>query len=340
MRRHRLLWTLGLSLSLVTPLILAAAYPGVLCRWWGLGCLDPCGSLRQVDSFGRNPGRLQMCVYVPDELPRRRPLVVVLHGCSQRAEAYAIGSGWIEIADARGFALLLPQQRTSNNVGRCFNWFLPRDAMSAAAGGSGEAVSIREMIAWMREGPHASDPDRIYVTGFSAGGAMTAALLADYPGLFAGGAVIAGVPYGCASSTAEAIACMTMGRDLPGQLWAEHVSRARAVGAAREKRSVKLSVWQGAADTTVAPLNAREIVEGWLSLLGVDTRPDRALGIEGARYTGYEDASGNLLVESYLVPGMGHGVPIHAAAGCGSPGRYFRDIGLCASRRIAEFWGL
>ncbi|NEV64371.1 extracellular catalytic domain type 1 short-chain-length polyhydroxyalkanoate depolymerase [Thiorhodococcus minor] len=340
MRGHRLVWGLGLGLSLMTLLALAAAYLGVLCQWWGLGCLDPCGALRQVEGFGRNPGRLQMCVYVPDGLPRQSPLVVVLHGCSQGAEDTAKGAGWTEIADARGLALLLPQQMTPNNLGRCFNWFLPRDAMSAAAGGSGEAVSIREMIAWMLEGPYAPDPDRIYVSGFSAGGAMTAALLADYPSLFAAGAIFAGVPYGCASSTAEAIACMTLGRDLPGQIWAERISRAGMAAAAAESPSVKLSVWQGAADKTVAPLNAQKIVEGWLSLLDVDPRPDRVLRVEGARYLGYEDASGTLVVERYLIPGLGHAVPVDAAAGCGSPGRYFRDIGLCASRRIVDFWGL
>jgi poly(3-hydroxybutyrate) depolymerase len=43
------------------------------------------------------------------------------------------------------------------------------------------------------------------VTGLSAGGAMTLAMPATYPDVFAAGAVIAGLPYGGATNAQEAL---------------------------------------------------------------------------------------------------------------------------------------
>ena len=45
---------------------------------------------------------------------------------------------------------------------------------------------------------------RIFVTGLSAGGAMTSVMLASYPEVFAAGAIIAGLPYGVATNPSEA----------------------------------------------------------------------------------------------------------------------------------------
>ena len=120
----------------------------------------------------------------------RRALVVVLHGCGQTAAAYDFGTGWSTLAKRYGFALLMPEQQGANNANTCFNWFNPGDV----ARGRGEAASIRQMVARM-VADHKIDPRRIYVTGLSAGGAMTSVMLATYPEVFAGGAIIAGLPY-------------------------------------------------------------------------------------------------------------------------------------------------
>ena len=157
-------------------------------------------------SFGSNPGNLRMFKFVPDGLPASRPLVVALHGCSQTASSYDDETGWTALAERLGFALLLPQQRqslgsfaTGNNVFGCFNWFLPGDISRD----QGEALSIKQMIDTMKT-DHGSDSTKVFVTGLSAGGAMTAVMLATYPEVFAGGAVIAGLPYHCAASASEA----------------------------------------------------------------------------------------------------------------------------------------
>lgn len=145
-------------------------------------------SLTQVTGFGTNPGALTMYKYVPSGLPANAPLVVALHGCAQSASNYDAETGWILLADRWKFALLLPEQTSGNNSSRCFNWFESGDI----ARGSGEALSVKQMVDRMKT-DHFSDPARVYVTGLSAGGAFTAVMLAAYPDVFAGGAIVAGV---------------------------------------------------------------------------------------------------------------------------------------------------
>ncbi|RYD84555.1 MAG: PHB depolymerase family esterase, partial [Sphingomonadales bacterium] len=152
------------------------------------------GRLQGLTGFGSNPGNLAASVHIPERLSDRPALVVVLHGCLQTAAAYDSGSGWSHLADEHGFAVLFPEQRRANNANLCFNWFLPEDN----ARDLGEAHSISGMIAAVVR-DHGIDPARVFVTGLSAGGAMASVMLATYPELFAGGAIIAGLPFGCAS---------------------------------------------------------------------------------------------------------------------------------------------
>ena len=159
------------------------------------------GRLRRLDGLKANPGNLNAWFYKPDQAAGGRlPLVVVLHGCTQTAAGYDQGSGWSELGSTHGFATLFPEQQRANNPNLCFNWFQPGDTRRAA----GEASSIAEMIEVMVE-KHGVDRERVYITGLSAGGAMTSVMLATYPEIFAGGAIIAGLPYGAASGVPEAL---------------------------------------------------------------------------------------------------------------------------------------
>src|SRR5215207_11760807 len=137
------------------------------------------GRLRTVEGFGFNPGRLALYAYVPAGMGKGAPLVVVLHGCTQTAASYDEGSGWSRLADEHGFAVAFPEQRSENNGKLCFNWFDPRHTER----GRGEAQSIAQMIEHMVVA-HGLDGSRIYITGLSAGGAMTSVMLATYPELF------------------------------------------------------------------------------------------------------------------------------------------------------------
>lgn len=333
--------TLGLAAVAGVLALSKPAVAGVLCDFLGIGCppkLD-CGSLTPVADFDNNPGGLQMCAYVPSGLLPDRPLVVALHGCTQQAKDYGDGSGWTKLADEYRFALLLPQQTQANNPMKCFNWFKPNDVKRHdAAGTTGEAASIWAMIQKM-QADYKTNPDKVYVTGLSAGGAMTAALLAAYPEVFKGGATVAGVPYGCAQGMVDGLSCMSSGKDLSPQDWGNRV-RAAAPGHVAGDSVPKISVWQGSADSTVNPMNAGEMVDEWTNVIGIDQTPEKSATVNGADYKGYADGSGTVLVEEYIIPGMDHGVAVDPQHGCGKAAPYILDKGICSSRLIVTFWGL
>ena len=115
---------------------------------------DASSPLEEVTDFGDNPGNLRMFAFVPAQLQKPRALVVVLHGCGQTAPAYDFGAGWSTLARHYGFALLMPEQQRANNGNTCFNWFNPEDT----ARDSGEARSIREMIAYLAEAHRSAKP--------------------------------------------------------------------------------------------------------------------------------------------------------------------------------------
>ena len=207
-------------------------------------------SLTEVSGFGSNPGNLRMFKIIPAGLPASAPLVVALHGCTQSAAAYDAESGWAMLASRWQFALLLPQQQSSNNASSCFNWFEAGDI----ARGSGEALSIRQMVAKMAT-DHGVDPARVYVTGLSAGGAMTSVMLATYPEVFAGGAIIAGVPYSCGTGTSAAFSCMNPGSNLSPAQWGAKV---RAASSHAGPWPI-VSIWHGDADYVVRPVQPHRI---------------------------------------------------------------------------------
>src|SRR5690349_15782161 len=195
-----------------------------------------------------------MFKFVPDGLPNGAPLVVVLHGCGQSAAAFANSTGWTALAERWGFALLAPEQRPFNNHGGCFNWFEPGDIERDR----GEAASIRQMVGRMIV-DHAIDPRRIYVTGLSAGGAMAVALLATYPDVFAGGGIVAGLPYKSAIGMREALGTMFRGRTKEPAEWGDLVRNASNHAGPWPI----VSIWQGTSDKTVAAKNAIELANQW-----------------------------------------------------------------------------
>ena len=292
------------------------------------------GRLREVIGFGSNPGNLRMFVHVPERLPADAPLVVVLHGCTQTAAGYDLGAGWSMLADRYGFALLLPEQQRDNNPQGCFNWFRPEDTRR----GRGEALSVEQMVARMLA-DHPIDSRRVFVTGLSAGGAMAAAMLATYPDVFAGGAVLAGLPYGCASDVQEALDCMFQGRSRPAREWGDLV---RAASPHRGPWP-KLSVWHGSLDTTVVPANAEELVKQWIDLHGLGSTPSATDEIDGYPHRVWRNSQGEAVIEAYTITGMAHGTPVAPGRGeapHGAAAPFMLDVGIASSYHIAKFWGL
>lgn len=291
------------------------------------------GHLREIAGFGSNPGNLRMLTYVPDDLPEGAGLVVVLHGCTQTATSYDTATGWSTLADRHGFALLLPEQRRSNNPLRCFNWFRQQDYLRDG----GEAESIRQMIERMIA-ERGIDRSRIFVTGLSAGGAMTSVMLATHPELFAGGAIVAGVPYRCANGLQEGFDVIFQGRALSELEWGEKVRAASAHGGPWPR----VQVWHGDADSTVKPMNGEEVVKQWRDVHGLSAEPAHEEQIGPHRRRVWRDADGRDLVVHYSVSGMAHGQAIDPDGidGCGRPAPFIIDAGISSPTHIARSWGL
>jgi poly(hydroxyalkanoate) depolymerase family esterase len=330
-------------------------------RTWALAALlaplaipASAAGLTEVTGFGSNPGNLRMFKYVPEGLPAKRPLVVALHGCRQHAADYDEETGWVKYAEAWRFTLLFPEQQDANNQRRCFNWFNGRsfwfewtEPGTDLDRDEGEALSIKQMIDRVKADHHV-DERRVFVTGLSAGGAMTAVMLSVYPEVFSGGAIIAGVPYQCALNASRALSrCgVDLGgmrsvpiRDLTPSEWGSRVR-----DATRHRGPwPRLSIWHGDNDQTVTPDTGRELLEQWTNVHGIDQAPDAQNSVKGYPHLEYRDDSGNTLVETYTITGMGHGVPVGPGPAddqCGAARDFVLDAGICAAYHIGKFWGL
>jgi poly(hydroxyalkanoate) depolymerase family esterase len=290
--------------------------------------------LTEVSDFGSNPGNLRMLTYVPLQLPSRSPLVVVLHGCLQTARDYDEGSGWSMLAKRHRFALVYAEQARTNNPNRCFNWFQSHDARR----GSGEALSIRQMVTRMRR-THSIDPARIFITGLSAGGAMASVMLATYPEVFAGGGIIAGLPYGAASGMRQVMSAMKRPQARSAQQWGDLVRSASSYTGPRPT----VSIWHGTADRTVAASNAAALLSQWTNVHGVSEEVFTQTSLAGHRRRTWSNRRGDPVIELYLIEDMGHGTPVRrtkaqAAAGGAEP--FMLDVGISSSLHLAKSWGL
>lgn len=287
--------------------------------------------LSRLKVTGANPGELDGWYQVP-ELPEAPPaLVVVLHGCTQTAARYDDGSSWSELADEYGFAVLFPEQSRQNNPNLCFNWFQVEDISR----GQGEVQSIRAMIGQM-VADHGIDPKRIYITGLSAGGAMANAMLAAYPEVFAGGAIIAGLPYAVANTVPEAFDRMR-GHGIPA---AETLQRSLRSASPHRGPWPTVSVWHGTSDNTVAVDNARAIVGQWRGIHGVGAKPTSSETFAHHSRLTWKDGSGREVIDLHLIRGMGHGTPIDTETGYGCSAPYMLDVGVSSTAEIARDWGL
>lgn len=291
------------------------------------------GPLNEISNFGSNPGRLRMFLRVPARVSERPALIVALHGCKQTASSFDLGSGWSVLAERHGFLILFPEQQASNNPNRCFNWFADEDTRRDG----GEAHSIRQMIDYAVES-QGIDPDRIFVTGLSAGGAMASSLLASFPELFNAGAIVAGLPHGSAASVGEAMMAMSRGRARTSEQWGEIVR----TSSTHDGPWPRLSIWHGGLDGVVHPANADASVSQWTNLHDVKLHPSRDEIVGNHRVQVWSDESGRDMIESHTIEGMGHGVPLASAGedGCGIAGPFHIDVGISSSERILQFFGL
>lgn len=174
----------------VLPLLAAACGIGAdLIPPGGPGATS--AALGQIEqrSYTNSAGTRAYVLYQPSTGSAGKPLMIWLHGCGPPAQMKA-GHALSRIAEEKGFAIAFPLQTFAHNPGSCWNWFNPAHNHR----GVGEASIIAGITTSLRS-ELGSDPSRIYVGGYSAGGAMSTVMGAAYPDLYAAIAPSAGAPY-------------------------------------------------------------------------------------------------------------------------------------------------
>lgn len=243
----------------------------------------------------------------------------MLHGCSQDADDFAAGTAMDQLAAAHRCLVLYPEQPTSANQRRCWNWFRPASQVRGL-GEAAELVALVEQIAQR----YPVDPARVCVAGISAGACMAVNLGIVYPERFAAVGVCAGVPYGAARGPLGALAAM-QGAPSPRSVLATG-----AATLAHNRRALPLIVFHGTADAVVTPENSAQLVRQWAEIHQLVAQGSLARGAtfqpaEARRYAphgrrpyreeSYRDQAGVELIRRYLVEGMGHSWPGGTAAG-------------------------
>ena len=283
-------------------------------------------ALTAVTGFGTNPASLSLFLYEPAGLPTHVPLVVALHGCGQTADVYAT-VGWDALADQHRFLVAYPQTAANS---ACFDWF---NANQQTRSGP-QVTSILQMVQHL-VATRGVDASRVFVTGLSAGGAMTDVLLAVAPDVFSRGAVMAGLPFACATTQLQGFTCTSSPPDQTPMQWGALV---RAVAGGNP--APRVSLWHGSVDSTVRPANLQEQVDQWTDVNGIDTTADVTTTVGIATRHQFQNSAGVTLVESWSLAGMNHGTAIDTSSACGTAGAFVLDVGVCSSRFAAEFFGL
>jgi len=258
-----------------------------------------------------------------------RPLIVMLHGCTQDPDDFAAGTRMNLLAQERGVVVLYPAQAARSNVSKCWNWFHPSDQRR----GGGEPELLAEMTRHIIA-TQAIDPARVYVAGLSAGGAMAAILGREYPDLFAAVGVHSGLAPGAAHDVASAFAVMKSGAVVKrGTLIKRGTSGSplRAAASTEFSAVAPMIVFHGDHDATVHPNNAVQV-------LGVhveDLERHDESGVAGRGYTRsiYTAPDGRVRAEHWRLHGGGH-----AWSGGSAEGSYTDLLGPDASREMLRFF--
>lgn len=200
-----------------------------------------------TEIFSNNFGSRSYQVFVPKKLAVNAGLLVVLHGCFMTGEQMASGLEANRLANERGFVVIYPEQTYRDNSWKCWNWFKPENQKRD----DGESSIIVGMVQTTVQ-KYRLSAEKVFVTGLSAGGAMTSNLLGCYSDVFAGGLVHSGLEFAAAQSESEAHQVTAHGptRDLD-----KSAEQALQCSPSRN-RLLPVIVVHGQKDSAVNPINA------------------------------------------------------------------------------------
>ena len=283
------------------------------------------GAAYLTRTFACEAGSRDYKLYIPSHMDGRKlPLIIMLHGCTQNPDDFAVGTRMNQLAEEHGFVVAYPRQPTKANQLACWNWFNPKDQTRGLGEPSIIAGITRTIMAELN-----IDAERVCVAGLSAGGAMAEIMSATYPELYAATGIHSGLAYGSATDAGSAFATMS-GASSP----VAPPQRKRRLK--RAKGPVRTIVFHGASDHTVHPSNGEMILAEARADLADTTRETQHHGSAGGRAytrTVIVDASGVPQVEHWAIEGLGHAW----SGGC-PDGSYTDRHGPDASREMLRFF--
>jgi poly(hydroxyalkanoate) depolymerase family esterase len=283
----------------------------------------PDGARFLTRSFASSAGSRDFRLYVPASAPDKpKGLVVMLHGCTQNPDDFALGTDMNVVAETHGLLVAYPAQTRAHNASACWNWFDPGHQIRD----SGEPAILAGLTSNLVE-EFGLGRDQVFVAGLSAGAAMAVIMGKTYPDVFRAVGVHSGLPYQSAGNVMSAMAVM---RGKPGS---SLFGKAQAVD--KPVKPVRTIIFHGSADRTVHPSNAQRILDMAHAAGSTGTARTIAGSSNGRHHkrTLVADRSGRVLVESWMIDGAGH-----AWSGGTASGSYADPMGPDASREMVRFF--
>jgi poly(hydroxyalkanoate) depolymerase family esterase len=271
-----------------------------------------------ANSFGSRVYKL----YIPSRYEGQKlPLIVMLHGGTQSADDFAGGTRMNVRAEEEHCLVAYPAQPAQANPAKCWNWFRPED-QNRDRGEPSLVAGITRQI--MKD--YSVDEERVYVAGFSAGGAAAAILSATYPDLYAAVGVHSGLAYGAAEDVLSAFTAMRQGAPL--------IQNVQNGVLKFGEEPVPTIVFHGDNDQIVHPRNSEGVGSSTKQAAWQrDVRRGQVSGGHSYTCTSYIGTDGKVVAEDWSIHGCGH-----AWSGGHPAGSYTDALGPDAAKEMIRFF--